>query len=203
MRKADPVPISGLDALLANQVYFYDDPGRYTKSVNALCDELEKRVEKGEGVFPKGAPRVLLSGCPMAVPNWKVPWIIESSGATIVGEESCVGERGTRNLVDDSGNSVEELMEAIIDRYFQVDCAIFTPNPDGSTTRQRCSRATRRTASFTTASSSASPISWNPCLWRRPSRAKSIPTLRIETDYSMEDVGQLKTRVEAFIEQIK
>jgi len=32
---------------------------------------------------------------------------------------------------------------------------------------------------------------------------KGIPTLRIETDYSMEDVEQLKTRVEAFIELIK
>jgi len=32
---------------------------------------------------------------------------------------------------------------------------------------------------------------------------KKIPTLRIETDYSMEDVGQLKTRVEAFIEMLK
>ena len=30
---------------------------------------------------------------------------------------------------------------------------------------------------------------------------KNIPCLRIETDYSMEDVGQLKTRVEAFVEQ--
>ena len=30
-----------------------------------------------------------------------------------------------------------------------------------------------------------------------------ISTLRIETDYSMEDVGQLKTRIEAFIEQIR
>jgi len=47
-----------------------------------------------------------------------------------VGEESCVGERGVRNLTDDSGGSVEELMEAIVDRYFKVDCAIFTPNPD-------------------------------------------------------------------------
>jgi benzoyl-CoA reductase/2-hydroxyglutaryl-CoA dehydratase subunit BcrC/BadD/HgdB len=33
--------------------------------------------------------------------------------------------------------------------------------------------------------------------------AKDIPTLRIDTDYSMEDMGQLKTRVEAFIELIK
>ena len=32
---------------------------------------------------------------------------------------------------------------------------------------------------------------------------KNIPTLRIDTDYSMEDMGQLKTRVEAFVELIK
>jgi benzoyl-CoA reductase/2-hydroxyglutaryl-CoA dehydratase subunit BcrC/BadD/HgdB len=30
-----------------------------------------------------------------------------------------------------------------------------------------------------------------------------LPVLRIDTDYSQEDVGQLRTRVEAFIEQIK
>ena len=30
-----------------------------------------------------------------------------------------------------------------------------------------------------------------------------IPCLRIETDYSMEDLGQLTTRVEAFVEQLK
>ena len=33
--------------------------------------------------------------------------------------------------------------------------------------------------------------------------SKKIPALRIDTDYSMEDVGQLKTRVEAFIELLK
>ena len=124
------MPISGLDALLINQVFFYDDPIRFTDSVNKMCDELEERISSGTGVSPKGSPRILLSGCPMAVPNWKLPWIIETSGASIVGEESCVGERGTRNLTDGSRNSVDELMEAIVDRYFQVDCAIFTPNPD-------------------------------------------------------------------------
>jgi benzoyl-CoA reductase/2-hydroxyglutaryl-CoA dehydratase subunit BcrC/BadD/HgdB len=33
--------------------------------------------------------------------------------------------------------------------------------------------------------------------------AAGLPFLRIETDYSMEDAGQLKTRVEAFIEIIR
>jgi benzoyl-CoA reductase/2-hydroxyglutaryl-CoA dehydratase subunit BcrC/BadD/HgdB len=31
---------------------------------------------------------------------------------------------------------------------------------------------------------------------------KGIPTLRIDSDYSMEDVGQLKTRIEAFVEML-
>ena len=33
--------------------------------------------------------------------------------------------------------------------------------------------------------------------------AAGIPMLSIETDYSMEDVEQLKTRVEAFVEMVR
>jgi benzoyl-CoA reductase/2-hydroxyglutaryl-CoA dehydratase subunit BcrC/BadD/HgdB len=33
-------------------------------------------------------------------------------------------------------------------------------------------------------------------------REKGVPLLKIETDYSMEDVEQLKTRVEAFVETL-
>jgi len=32
---------------------------------------------------------------------------------------------------------------------------------------------------------------------------REIPCLRVDTDYSMEDAGQLKTRIEAFIEQLR
>ena len=45
LRKATPSPISGLDALLVNQIAFYDDPLRFNKSVNDLSDELEDRVK--------------------------------------------------------------------------------------------------------------------------------------------------------------
>src|SRR5659263_639406 len=51
-RAADPAPISGKDALLATQVAFYDDVPRFTQSMNALADELEKRVADGVGVAP-------------------------------------------------------------------------------------------------------------------------------------------------------
>jgi benzoyl-CoA reductase/2-hydroxyglutaryl-CoA dehydratase subunit BcrC/BadD/HgdB len=203
LRKADPAPISGLDALLGNQVFFYDDPVRFTDSVNKICDELERRIEKAEGVFPAGTPRILLSGCPMAVPNWKLPWIIETSGAVIVGEESCVGERGTRNLTDECGSTVEELMDAIVDRHFQVDCAIFTPNPERLSHIEEMFREYKADGVIHYGLQFCQPYITESMPVEKALEEKDIPTLRIDTDYSMEDVGQLKTRVEAFIELLK
>ncbi|MHA1797298.1 MAG: 2-hydroxyacyl-CoA dehydratase, partial [Candidatus Helarchaeota archaeon] len=44
-RKADPVPISGKDALLVSQIAFYDDPDRQIEMLGKLADELEERVK--------------------------------------------------------------------------------------------------------------------------------------------------------------
>jgi benzoyl-CoA reductase/2-hydroxyglutaryl-CoA dehydratase subunit BcrC/BadD/HgdB len=203
LRKADPSPISGLDALLINQVFFYDDPIRFTDSVNKICDELEERVRADKGVFPKGTPRVLLSGCPMAVPNWKLPWIIETSGGVIVGEESCVGERGTRNLTDDSGNTVDELMEAIVDRYFKVDCAIFTPNPDRLDHVRQMRKDYNAQGVIHYGLQFCQPYQIESLPIEKKLEDEGIPILRIDSDYTMEDVEQIKTRVEAFFERIR
>ena len=203
LRKADPAPISGLDALLANQVFFYDDPVRFTASVNKICDELETRIQKGQGVFPKGTPRIVISGCPMAVPNWKLPWIVETSGAVIVGEESCVGERGTRNLTDGTGKTEEELMEAIVDRYFKVDCAIFTPNRDRLDHIIEMTKKYNADGVIHYGLQFCQPYITESMGIEKVLGARGIPAIRIDTDYSMEDVGQLKTRVEAFVEMLK
>jgi benzoyl-CoA reductase/2-hydroxyglutaryl-CoA dehydratase subunit BcrC/BadD/HgdB len=83
LRAVNPAPISGLDALLINQVSFYDDPVRFTAKVNELCDELEGRVKAGAGVADKKSPRIMISGSPMAIPNWKLHAVIEGSGVAI------------------------------------------------------------------------------------------------------------------------
>jgi len=202
LRQADPAPISGLDALLANQVFFYDNPARFTKSVNAICDELEKRISEKQGAIPEKTPRILISGCPQAVPNWKLPSIVETSGAVIVGEESCVGERGARNLTDESGETVEAMMDAIVDRYFQVDCAIFTPNNERLDHIQEMVAAYRADGVIHYGLQFCQPYLMESMPVEKALEEKGIPCLRIETDYSMEDIGQLKTRIEAFIEQL-
>ena len=203
LRKADPAPISGLDALLVNQVFFYDNPARFTGSVNKICDELEKRIAEKQGVFPGKTPRILVSGCPQAVPNWKLPAIVESAGAVIVGEESCVGERGTRNLVDDSGQTVDAMMDALVDRYFNIDCAIFTPNLERLEHIQEMAKEYKVDGVIHYGLQFCQPYLMEAIPVEKSLEDKDVPCLRIETDYSMEDMGQLKTRVEAFVEQLK
>jgi benzoyl-CoA reductase/2-hydroxyglutaryl-CoA dehydratase subunit BcrC/BadD/HgdB len=204
LRCADPAPISGLDSLLINQVQFYDDPIRFTAKINELCDELEIRVAKKEGIAPVGTSRILVSGCPMAAPNWKLPAIIEKSGAVIVGEESCVGERGTRNLVDLQGaNTRDEILARIARRYLDIDCAVFTPNPERIGHVSEMAETYKADGVVHYELQFCTPYTMEGFTVREAMNRKGLPSLRIETDYSMEDAPQIQTRVQAFLEILK
>ncbi|HMK50147.1 MAG TPA: double-cubane-cluster-containing anaerobic reductase [Thermodesulfovibrionales bacterium] len=202
LRANDPSPISGLDALLINQVAFYDDPLRFTAKVNELCDELEARVKAGAGVTAKGSARILVSGSPMAIPNWKLHAIAEGSGATIVGEESCVGERNFRSLLDDNFSSLEEAVQKIAERYMTINCACFTPNDERLSDIEDLAKKLKADGIIHYAIQFCTPYMIEAYKVKKHADKIGLPFLRIETDYSMEDMGQLKTRVEAFLELI-
>jgi benzoyl-CoA reductase/2-hydroxyglutaryl-CoA dehydratase subunit BcrC/BadD/HgdB len=93
LRRAIPSPISGIDALLVNQVSSNDNLGRSTAKIHELCDELDERVRNGVGATGKDAVRLLVTGSPMTLPNLKLHSIVESLGASVVVEESCSGTR--------------------------------------------------------------------------------------------------------------
>jgi len=201
LRTADPAPISGLDSLLINQVSFYDDPVRFTSMVNKLCDELELRVTNKDGVAPAKTPRILISGSPMAIPNWKVHHLLETSGAIVVGEESCVGSRNYRTLSEEKFANLEDALKKIADRYLTIDCACFTPNNERleNIVKMRddlkADGVIHYSLQFCTLYTTEG--------FKVAKELSDFPYLRIETDYSMEDAGQLKTRIEAFLEMIK
>ena len=202
LRMADPSPISGLDTLLINQIYFYDDPVRFTNAVHTICDELEERVVNQTGVFPQKTPRILVSGCPMAIPNWKVPMIVESIPAVIVGEESCVGVRGTRNFVEEDGQTLPELLDAIVERYFKIDCAIFTPNQSRLEHILQMTNEYQADGVLHYCLQFCQPYQMESGIIEQTLEENDIPVLRIDTDYSQEDTGQIRTRIEAFIERV-
>jgi benzoyl-CoA reductase/2-hydroxyglutaryl-CoA dehydratase subunit BcrC/BadD/HgdB len=202
-RAASPAPISGKDALLAVQVAFYDDVPRFTEMVNRIADELEQRVAAGTGVAPADAPRVLVTGTPMSVPNWKIHDIVEKAGSVVVAEEMCTGSRYYDRLVPESAATLEGAMDALAVKYLDVNCACFTPNRGRIDDVLRIAEDYKADGVLHYALQFCATYQIEATTVERAAQDAGLPVLRVDTDYSMEDVGQLGTRVEAFLEMLK
>jgi len=200
--KSDPAPISGKDRLLATQVAFYDDVPRFTQMMNALADELDQRVASGEGVAPKGAKRVLITGTPMALPNWKLHDIIEKAGAVVVGEEMCTGSRYYQDLVKEDAATIDEMIDDIAAKYLDIKCACFTPNKGRLDDVVRMAKDLKADGVIDYSLQFCGLYEMESNAVEQTVRDAGLPVLKITTDYSMEDVGQLSTRVEAFLEML-
>ncbi len=201
-RKASPPPISGKDALLAVQVAFYDDVPRFTAMVNKIADELETRVVAGEGAAQADTPRILVTGTPMSIPNWKVYDVIEKAGGVVVTEEMCTGSRYYSKLVNETPVDLPGMIDALADKYLDINCACFTPNSDRIDDVIRLAQEYKVDGIVQSNLQFCAPYQIEATSVARAAQAAGIPTLRIDTDYSLGDVGQLSTRVEAFLEMI-
>ena len=201
-RKADKVPIGGRDALVISQIAFYDDPARFTQMTNKLCDELEQRIKDGVSVVKEGTKRILLTGTPLAVPNWKLHNIIETSGAVVVCEEMCTGTRYFENLVDETKTTIDEQIDALANRYMVINCACFTPNTGRIDDIIRLAKEYKVDGVIDVNLKFCSLYDVEGYTVERALKEACIPVMGIETDYTDNDAEQLRTRIGAFIEMI-
>lgn len=203
-RKSDVVPISGRDVLLIHQIAFYDDPERFTTMVNKLCDELDERIKNNISVYPEGAKRILLTGTPLSIPNWKIHQIIETTGGAVICEEMCTGVRYSEALVDESGETIDEMIENLTRRYLgNINCACFTPNDARIDDIVRLADEYKADGVIDLNLKFCSIYDTEGFFVERKMKSENIPVLGIETDYTDEDAEQLKTRIGAFIEMLK
>jgi benzoyl-CoA reductase/2-hydroxyglutaryl-CoA dehydratase subunit BcrC/BadD/HgdB len=202
-RRAVPPPISGKDALLMSQVAFYDDPDREIEMVGKLAEELEKRIRENIGVVEKNAKRIIISGTPMAIPNWKMHHIIESNGAVVVAEETCTGTRYFDSEFSEiKGNSIDDLLEILTDRYLGINCACFTPNNDRLKDIKRLVKDYNADGVVLYTLSFCQPYDVEAVSFEKILKKEGIPVISITTDYSSEDASQLTTRIQAFLEML-
>lgn len=203
-RKNACVPISGRDVLLIMQIAFFDDPARLAEMVNKLCDELEERIRNNVSVAPTGAPRILITGTPLAVPNWKMHNIIESSGAIIVCEENCTGTRYFAHEVKEDNQTMDAAVDALTDRYLgNINCACFTPNESRQDDIVRLAKEYHVDGVIDLHLKFCNLYDTEHYFVERRLKEENIPVLGLETDYTDNDAEQLRTRVEAFLEMIR
>lgn len=198
-----PSVISGKDVLLIEQIAFYDEPVRFTQKVNELCDELEDRIKKGIFVASEDTPRVMVSGTPMALPNWKIHNIVENSGGIVVNDESCIGTRYYKDLIDENITDMEKQLEALTDRYMKIDCSCFTPNDERVEQVLKEYKESKADGILHYCLQFCHTYNIEAIKIKEACEKNNIPFIHIESDYSPEDIGQLQTRIEAFLEQIK
>lgn len=195
----DPAPISGYD--LFKVLYgstFKFDRKQIPCEVNALVDKIEK--EYAEGKMQEKKPRILITGCPIGGATEKIIRAVEDNGGIVVTYENCSGAKSIDKLVDENNPDV---YDAIARRYLNIGCSVMTPNPnrfellgrlideyqvDGvvEMTLQACHTYNVETLSVR----------------RFVNEEKHIPYINVETDYSQADIGQLNTRITAFIEML-
>jgi benzoyl-CoA reductase/2-hydroxyglutaryl-CoA dehydratase subunit BcrC/BadD/HgdB len=194
LRRKDPPPIRGMDVIRVMQKQFLLSPGRFRQQLELLCDELERvgPVRIGTG------PRILLSGCPMASGNTKVPEIVEERGGVIVAEESCTGTRSFWEPVDEK----KEPWAAIAERYIHIPCSCMTPN------ERRVDHILELAEQFHVDGvvyytlQNCHGYNIEKYQVQQALKMKKIPLLAIETDYGDSDREQIGTRVDAFLEMI-
>ena len=197
--KHDPAPIMGYD--LFKVLYgstFKLDRSILPEEIKAMTEKIE--ADYGAGKHIDKRPRILITGCPMGGATEKVIQAIEDNGGVVVGYENCSGAKAIERLVEED---TEDIYGAIGERYLGIGCSVMSPNKnrfellDSMIDEYKIDGVVEMVLQACHTYSVESKQ-----IHRFVTEKKEIPYIYIETDYSRTDVGQLNTRLAAFIEML-
>jgi benzoyl-CoA reductase/2-hydroxyglutaryl-CoA dehydratase subunit BcrC/BadD/HgdB len=204
LRKSKTPLIFGKDIFLVTSAYFIDDMANWQQAVRKLIAELEERNKNDIGISNRQAPRLLLTGSPPIFPNLKVPILVEQAGGIIVADEVCSSNRLLYDAVAYDEKNLNDMVPALADRYLKpCTCPCLTPNTDRNRKLDEMVKSHNVEGVVYQAFSGCLPYEMEQKQISNTLNEAGVPMLYLETDYSNEDLGQLSTRIEAFIESIK
>lgn len=171
----------------------------YTKKIEETVAARKSAYEAGERPVPADAKRILITGCPVGGVINKIGRTIETNGGVIVCMDDCSGERTARMMVDENA---PDILRAISDRYLDINCSVMTPN-DGrmENTLAMCEKY-HVDGVVENVLTACHTFNVESALMQKAVEGAGIPYLKIETDYSAGDQGQIDTRIAAFIETL-
>ena len=196
--KADPTPMSGLD--LFNVLYgsqFKFDLDGIPAELSALKEQI--RAEYDPAAREK-KPRILITGCPMGGATLKVVRAVEENGGVVVCYENCSGYKSYDRRVDEQDPDV---WHALAERYLSIGCSVMTPNPNRLELLGRLCDEFHVDGVLEMTLSACHTYNLETHQIRNfVTKEKGLPFFSVETDYSQADIGQLNTRIAAFIEML-
>lgn len=194
----NPPALSGADILKV----VYGATFRFDK--NALIAELNEMTARVKAEWEQGKrlesrPRILITGCPIGGASEKVVRAIEENGGWVVGYENCTGAKATERNVAEDG----DVYDALTDKYLAIGCSCISPNTERLRLLSQMVEEYQADGVVDVILQACHTYAVESLAIKRHVRQQhNIPYMAIETDYSTADIGQLSTRVAAFIEML-
>lgn len=203
LRRADPPLISGTALTKVITV----GSSLPVSEANQLFDRVLEELANGEASPGRKAPRIMVDGA--CVDNIELVKIIEDLGANVVMDTLCNGGRDSLPRADEGGDPVE----ALASRYLEkINCPKnYRVNTSG--TRDGDLEARFGDIGFYSKEYKVDGLILyvykycDPFGFEVPARktyydSLNLPHLYLEDEYSAGTIGQLKTRIQAFLEMI-
>ncbi|MFQ5722746.1 MAG: 2-hydroxyacyl-CoA dehydratase subunit D, partial [Candidatus Aminicenantales bacterium] len=166
----------------------------FNQKLSKFLEEVGKQKNRSSEF--KG-PRIMVVGS--ILPNNKLIDIIEQAGAVVVCDDLCTGSRYFEEKVEEG----PDLLKAIAQRYLgKAPCARM------KATELRLERAKKMAAEFKVEGIIYQSVKfcdnhlYDYPLYRSYFHKMGLPLLQLEDDFKGGNIGQLRTRVEAFIEML-
>ncbi len=192
--------IKGSQVIFAINSFIYSDPLTWEMNTRKLLEEIEEKEVK---VPKKQKPRVFIAGSPVSFPNYKVPFMIEDLGAQIVGDESCLSGRLMYDPVVPMDFSKTSIIRALAARYIAAcTCPVFDNLEDRLASLKTRLDESGAEGIIYHVLRGCVPYDFELAAVEKWAEEQNVPLLRVETDFSSEDVEQIKIRFEAFVEMI-
>ena len=199
LSKLNPSPISGYElGTKLDALSFIPDMDERCRQIRQRIDEVKADWEQNYKGKVSRKPRILITGCPNGGVRDKTIKILEELGADVVAFDTCNSNREKIEKVDTS----LPVAQALAKKYLNINCSVMSPNEN------RLKFITDMIDDYEVdgvleiilqACHTFSIESYNV---KKAVVAKGIPYLKVETDYSKADAGQINTRLEAFLETI-
>jgi benzoyl-CoA reductase/2-hydroxyglutaryl-CoA dehydratase subunit BcrC/BadD/HgdB len=163
--------------------------------------KLNKRVAEGVYHGEKHSPRVMVTGCPVGGDATKVFKIIEEAGGVIVALDACTGMKAYSGYIEEN---TTDPYASISRRYLDIPCSCMTPNDRRLSEMDKIIDAFKPDVVIDVVLHACHSYNVESAKVKTHVEKKhGMPFLKIETDYSQSDVGQLRTRVETLLEMAK
>ncbi|MBV4441299.1 double-cubane-cluster-containing anaerobic reductase [Clostridium tyrobutyricum] len=195
--KLKPSALTGMDILnVVNGATFKFNKEESIDEISDLTEKIIKSYKEGKRLPEK--PRILITGCPIGGAADKVVKAVEKNGAYVVAFENCTVSKANELLVDEN----KDVFDALTEKYLAIGCSCMTPNKNRLETLKNMMREYKVDGVIDVILQACHTYAVESFSIKRFVNSNGIPYIPVEIDYSQSNLGQLNTRIGAFIEML-